>query len=414
MMNAAVTIRNVTKFYRRYSSSQPATLQEAWIKGLKGFQPPQKFLALDDISFELRPGIMTGVIGQNGAGKSTLLRLIGSVGKPDTGSIDVQGRIGALIDLGAGFHPDLTGRENVYINGVISGLTRAEIRSRFDQIVNFAELEQFIDSPLRTYSTGMQMRLAFSVAAHIDPDILLIDEVLAVGDVGFQRKCLDRIAQFKTNGCTILLVSHDIQMVERMCDEVIWMRSGQIAMQGPASDVVRCYVDAIRVETEKRAPTDRSTAVTRGGAELRLNDNRFGSLDMEIVSVDLLNGSGLPIDRVKSGSTLKVVIHYNTPQTIQSPKFSVTITKPDNTICFDTNTAAAGLSIPEVNGEGQISIQMDELNLIGGQYYVDVGVYEKDWTYAYDSHRHVYPFTILDTGADKGILLPPYRWDLNG
>jgi len=185
---------------------------------------------------------MVGVIGGNGAGKSTLLRLLGRVGRPDEGSATVYGRVDALLDLGAGFHPDLTGRENVFISGVINGLLRREVAKQFDSIVAFSELEEFIDSPLRTYSTGMQMRLAFAVATHTHPSVLLIDEVLAVGDLAFQRKCLDRIAQFKAEGCTIILVTHDTGLVAKMCDEAVWLHAGRVMAHGPADEVARQYI----------------------------------------------------------------------------------------------------------------------------------------------------------------------------
>jgi lipopolysaccharide transport system ATP-binding protein len=188
---------------------------------------------------------MAGVIGANGAGKSTLLRLVGGVGRPDEGRIEVRGRLGALLDLGAGFHTELTGRENVYISGVISGLTRAEIRRQFDSIIDFAELDDFVDSPLRTYSSGMIMRLAFAVAAHIEPEILLIDEVLSVGDLAFQEKCLRRIAGFKAQGCTILLVSHNLAEVQRLCDEVLWLSAGELVAHGSAAAVTADYANAM-------------------------------------------------------------------------------------------------------------------------------------------------------------------------
>lgn len=241
-MRGVINVNGVSRAYRRYNADRPWTWQEALVRGWRQLRPAETFWALREVSFTIAPGQMVGVIGHNGAGKSTLLRLIGGVGQPDAGRIDVQGRLGALLELGAGFHPELTGRENALINGVISGLTKAEVASRFDSMVDFAELEDFIDSPLRTYSSGMIMRLAFAVAAHIEPDVLLIDEVLSVGDLAFEAKCLQRIEAFKARGCTILLVSHDAQQVEQLCDEVIWLRAGRLVAHGPARDVVESYV----------------------------------------------------------------------------------------------------------------------------------------------------------------------------
>ncbi|MEJ2750052.1 MAG: Wzt carbohydrate-binding domain-containing protein, partial [Anaerolineae bacterium] len=249
---------------------------------------------------------------------------------------------GALLDLGAGFHPDLTGRENTYVSGVISGLLRREIDERFDSIVAFAELEDFIDNPLRTYSTGMQMRLAFAIAAHIDPDVLLIDEVLAVGDLAFQRKCLDRIAQFRADGCTILLVSHDANQVQRLCDEVLWLQQGKIVALGEPEVVVGQYVANMADETRRRTPVAAPTLHTPSGAELQINKNRFGSLEMEITAVHLLDGQGTPVSEIKSGQSLQVEITCSAPAPIKSPIVGVTISREDGFVCIDTHTEAEG------------------------------------------------------------------------
>src|SRR6202007_1095389 len=225
-MGPPSVVQGVSKQFRHYHHGRPRTLHEALLHGLCHWRPTEGFWALRDVSFSIAPGHMVGVIGANGAGKSTLLRLIGGVGRPDAGHIELHGRIGALLELGAGLHGDLTGRENVYISGIIAGLTRREVEQRFEAIVDFAELQEFIDNPLRTYSTGMRMRLAFAVAVHIEGEILLIDEVLSVGDWACKRKCMERIAQFKTQGRTILFVSHDIRSIVELCDEALWLHAG--------------------------------------------------------------------------------------------------------------------------------------------------------------------------------------------
>jgi lipopolysaccharide transport system ATP-binding protein len=414
-MPDAIIVQNLSKSFRRYDADRPRTLKEAFLRGLGGLRriaAQEPFWALRDVSFSIAPGRMIGVIGPNGAGKSTLLRLIGGVGRPDEGQVAVHGRIGALLDLGVGFHPDLTGRENVFINGVIAGLTRNEVAHRFDSIVEFAELEPFIDNPLRTYSTGMQMRLGFAVAAHTDPEILLIDEILAVGDLAFQHKCLDRIAQFKADGCTIVLVSHDANSIQQLCDEALWLRRGQLVAYGPADVVASQYVAEMSAETQRRTPTTQPAVRTPTGAELRVNENRFGSLEMEIVSVRLLGLGDLAVTALNSGDPLRVEIEYQAPMPISNPIFGVTISREDGFICYDTSTAATGISLPTVQGPGCIAFQMERLDLIGGQYYVDVGVYESDWAYAYDYHWHVYPLLVHATGNEKGVLRPPHRWEL--
>lgn len=240
-MSCSIRVSHVSKRYRRHSRHRPVTLQEAVVSGFRWLRLDDTFWALSDITFDIAGGSMAAIIGGNGAGKSTLLRLIGNVGRPELGSIRTEGRIAALIDLGTGFHPDLTGRENVYINGAISGMTRREIAARFDEILAFAGLEGVVDSPLRTWSTGMQMRLGFAVATAVRPDILLIDEVLAVGDRAFQKICVERIRQFNAEGSTILLATHDINLVEQLCDRALWLRGGRLMEFGPAAAVAGRY-----------------------------------------------------------------------------------------------------------------------------------------------------------------------------
>jgi len=413
-MQDAILVQQLSKKFRRYSAARPWTIQEALVKGLRGLRQDETFWALREVSFRVARGRMVGIIGANGAGKSTLLRLVGGVGKADSGQVKVDGRVGALIDLGAGFHPDLTGRENVFINGIISGLTRKEVANQFDSIVDFSELEAFIDNPLRTYSTGMQMRLAFSIAVHIDPEILLVDEVLAVGDVSFQSKCLERIKQFKSSGCAILLVSHDSTIIQHLCDEVIWLKAGQIAAHGSTDVVTRQYVSEMRGETQRRTPGNRPPRILPSGAELHINENRFGSLEMEILDVRLLNGKGLEVDELESGEPLRIEIQYEAPELIISPIIVATISKEDGFVCYDTNTAAASLPMPTVSGRGMIGLDLERLDLTGGNYFVDVGIFKNDWAYAYDYHWHVYPFSVRATPGERGILRPPHRWEVNG
>jgi lipopolysaccharide transport system ATP-binding protein len=244
-MNDAIVVENVGKRFRRYHADRPSTIHELLMRGFGKLAPSESFWGLREVSFRIARGRMAAILGRNGAGKSTLLRLIGGVGRVDEGRIQVRGRIRALLSLGAGFHPELTGRENLYINAIIGGLTRREVDRRVDDIIAFAELQEYMGSPLRVYSTGMQMRLAFSIAIHADPDILLIDEVLAVGDMAFQHKCIDRVMQLKAAGCTIVVVSHDTGMAQTVCDEVLWLRAGRLEDQGdPRRVVAKYHVDA--------------------------------------------------------------------------------------------------------------------------------------------------------------------------
>lgn len=413
-MDHAIVVKEISKRFRRYHRDRPATLQEAVMRGLRGLAPAEELYALREVSFTVAPGQMVGVIGRNGAGKSTLLRLLGGVGRPDQGQVTVQGRIGALLDLGAGFHPDLTGRENVYISGVISGLTRRQVSERFDSIVAFAELEEFIDSPLRTYSSGMQMRLAFAVAAHIQADVLLIDEVLAVGDGGFQSKCLNRIARFTQEGSTGVLVSHDLPMVAKLCDQVLWLEKGRLVAYGPAQTVVEEYLAKMRNVTLQVTPSTHPPLYTSNGTKLEASVNRFGSFEIEIRDVRFRNERDVPVEQINSGDPLQVEIVYNAPRSVTSPIFDLTIVNQDKVICFKTDTATAGVAIPTLSGTGSLRLQIERLDLAGGDYFISVGVYEHDWTYAYDFQKQGYMLTIVDpgAGAKDAILSVPSCWQI--
>src|SRR5204863_9553122 len=219
-------------------------------------QPDETFPALKGVSFTVPAGRTCGIIGRNGSGKSTALKLVAGITKPTSGTVKVEGRISALIELGAGFHPEISGRENVFINGIMLGLTKREIQNRFDEIVDFAELRQFIDAPVKTYSSGMYMRLGFAVAIHVDPDVLLVDEVLAVGDEGFTHKCLDKFGEFKRRGKTILLVTHSLGLVERFCDEALWLDAGKVRGEGGPKRVVGAYLTDVERSEEKQLASD--------------------------------------------------------------------------------------------------------------------------------------------------------------
>src|SRR5712664_4451297 len=246
-MTPAITLTNVTKVYRRYSGKQFATLKSALLQRsiLRDLQPSETFPALTDVSFAVQKGSTYGVMGRNGSGKSTALKLVAGITKPTSGSVRVEGRISALIELGAGFHPEISGRENVFINGIMLGLTKREVGRRFDEIVDFAEMKDFIDAPVKTYSSGMYMRLGFAVAIHVDPDVLLVDEVLAVGDEGFTHKCLDKFAEFRRSNKTILLVTHSLNLIERFCDDALWLDSGHAMSHGDTKRVVGAYLTKV-------------------------------------------------------------------------------------------------------------------------------------------------------------------------
>ena len=245
---------NVTKTYRKYARrKQFATIKSAILSGtlVNDLNPDETFQALKGVSFGVPRGCTFGIVGRNGSGKSTALKVVAGITKPTTGTVAVEGRISALIELGAGFHPEISGRENVFINGIMLGLSKREITRRFDEIVEFAELEDFIDAPVKTYSSGMYMRLGFAVAIHVDPDVLLIDEVLAVGDEAFTHKCLDKFAEFRRRNKTVLLVTHSLNLVERFCDEALWLNDGRAQAMGDPRRVVSAYITDVEKQEER-------------------------------------------------------------------------------------------------------------------------------------------------------------------
>src|SRR6187401_2623851 len=316
----AIELEHVSKIYRKYTGRQFATLKSALLQRsiLRDLQPSETFPALTDFSMSVRTGSTTALIGRNGSGKSTALKLVAGITKPTSGTVAVRGRISALIELGAGFHPEISGRENVFINGIMLGLTKREVAARFDEIVEFAEMKDFIDAPVKTYSSGMYMRLGFAVAIHVDPEVLLVDEVLAVGDEGFTHKCLDKFAEFKRRGKTILLVTHALGLVERFCDEAVWMDGGRMKAMGDPKRVVGAYITDVETSEEQLlaagdakakesvtvvSPDEAATAVlpdhpvetAEGPADMfRATEGRWGSREIEITEVQLFGSDQLP------------------------------------------------------------------------------------------------------------------------
>jgi ABC-type polysaccharide/polyol phosphate transport system ATPase subunit len=407
-MRQAIVVKGLGKRFNRYNADRPFTIMEAALWGWWRMKPQAHFWALRDVNFTVSPGEMLGIIGKNGAGKSTLLQLVGGIGHAEEGTIQVNGRIGGLLDLGAGFHSDLTGRENVFVGAVVAGLTRREVARRFDDIVAFAELERFIDSPMRTYSTGMQMRLAFSVAVHTDPEVLLVDEHLSVGDVAFQTKCLNKINDFKSQGCAIVLISHSAEQIQKMCDRVLWLRSGTIMAYGETEVVVSQYLAEMGSETEKLTPIT-LPEVTNRGSQYLVNQNRFGALAVKITQVKLL-----PDGEIDRGDSVTIEIQYSVLKSISGAIFGVTISRKDGQICFDINTNQIGKLLPLAQGDGKIRLHLDRLDLGNGQYYVNAGVYEKTLAYAYDYRHQVEPLYVRSPVRQNTILCPPYRWEWDG
>ncbi len=409
MTTPVISVQGLGKKFRRNSAERPFKIKHL-LTGKFFKKKYESFWCLRDVTFEVARGQMTGIIGPNGSGKSTLLRLIGGVGKPDEGILSVNGKIGALLDLGAGFHDDLNGRDNIYISGVVAGLTRRQISERFDEIVDFADLEYFLDSPLRTYSSGMRMKLAFAVATHIDPDILLIDEVLSVGDLTFQNKCLERINQFKNIGCTMLLVSHDIGQIIKFCDSALWLKNGKVKGYGSPDEITTAYEEESSNETRRRTPSDHSMNHTLKNNHLKLNENRFGSLEVELSDVRLTDNCGNPVQKINSGDSLRIEIEYVSHIPAEAPIFGVKIFNKDDQMIGEMMLDKHRFNLEDSRRQGKIFLDIDRLDLNGGDYFIDVYIYEKNWEFAYDYHWHAYHFLVQSDNYFNGILAPLHHW----
>jgi ABC-type polysaccharide/polyol phosphate transport system ATPase subunit len=392
-MTKAIRFENVwKKFGLRYWSIREAIPS---LFGLKGGSLSD-FWALQNVSFEVEEGGAFGIVGPNGAGKSTTLKLLSGVMKPTKGKVEVRGKVSSLIEIGAGFHPDLTGRENIYLYGAILGLKKREVERKFDQIVDFSGLEDFLDTPLKRYSSGMYMRLGFSVAAHVDPDVLLIDEVLAVGDIAFQRKCLERIKELRESGTTIVFVSHNLYAVKALCRRGLFLCQGKAQEMGEIGRVVHAYEDYVR---------------KRGEGEVGM---RRGSGEAEIVEVKLLNGDGEETGVFRTGDRMVVRMEYVAHRRIEEPVFGVTIRRADGLLCSAVNTRLDGFHIENIEGEGAVELEYRSLNLLPGTYRVTVAIHESEGMVPYDYHENAYTFEVRTDLGDEGAVYLEHRWRLDG
>ncbi len=438
-MTNAIELTHVSKVYRRFGNRrQFATLKSALLTGslIRDLKPDETFTAVRDVTFKVPSGRTLGVIGRNGSGKSTLLKLVAGITKPSEGQLQVRGRISALIELGAGFHPEISGRENVFINGIMLGLTKKEITRRFDEIVEFAELQDFIDAPVKTYSSGMYMRLGFAVAIHVDPDVLLVDEVLAVGDEGFTHKCLDKFAEFKRRGKTILLVTHSLGLVERFCDEALWMDGGALKALGDPKRVVGAYVTDVEVSEEQQlaagdakaqesattiSPDEPASAVlpdnpietASGPADMfRATEGRWGSREIEIVDVSLMGRDGERAHVFHSGEPIDVRLKLRAPVAIEDFVVGIGIFNAEGVCCYGTNTDLEELKAKRIFGDAEAVFSIESLDLVEGTYKLDVAIHKLDG-YPYDYHRLLHTFRVKSRTKDVGIYRPKHAWRFN-
>lgn len=351
--------------------------------------------AVNDVNFSLLPGQALGIIGPNGAGKTTLLKLLSQVTKPTMGSIQVNGRLSALIELGAGFHPDLAGRENIYLNGTILGMRRADIKARFDEIVDFAGIGDYLDTPVKRYSSGMYARLGFAIAAHVDPQILLVDEVLAVGDYAFQQKCYARMDQLRAQGTSLILVSHNMEAIRRVCDKGLVMYRGQDIYEGTSSDAVVAYSDAIR----KAARESKLDVPQEEGLSQRVM-----TFDAEIARVEIHDLDGNPISVLQSGqeAIVSVEVLYHKP--VQHPIYSLTIRASDGRMIYDTTTRWMNIETPSFSANTRSCVEFKiNTSLLDGEYQLGVDVAATDFSHYYDRMESALGFWVKGTTSAQGI-----------
>lgn len=374
---AALEVHHLTKSFRLHNDRS---------RSLKGLiaggrrQRHERFTALSDVSFDVREGEVFGVIGHNGSGKSTLLKCMAGILQPNEGSVTIRRRMSALLELGAGFHPDLSGRENVYLNASILGMSRHDIAARFDEIVDFSGLANFIDSPVKVYSSGMYVRLAFAVAINVDPELLVIDEILAVGDVSFQQKCLEKFVDFRNEGRTIVLVTHAMDTVKDMCDRAVWLTGGKVTGEGDPSDLVEAYTEAMLGERI-------------GGPD---GSVRRGTGEVQIVSTQIFaNGGTEPVKRFRTGDDVRVRMRYKTDRPLAAPVLTLEIEHLGGAVVSAPSMRDAGV-VPEVlKGEGEIEVLFSNVSLLPGTYDLHTTFTDFNRSHVYDSLRVAARFDVM-------------------
>ena len=393
MSESSVSVEGVSKRFRLYHERNQS-LKAALMRKRRALV--EEFWALQDVSFEVPQGTTFGLIGENGSGKSTLMKCMARILRPDSGSLTVRGKVSALLELGAGFHPELSGRENVYLNGSILGISQRELNRKFDEIVDYAGIGEFIDQPVKNYSSGMYVRLGFSVAINVDPDVLLVDEVLAVGDEAFQRKCGEKFAELREQGKTIVLVSHSMVAVHNLCDKVAWLDHGKVKMLDSARKVVDEYTGTVQV--------DRKVDVEGG--------NRWGSGAARIAAVELLGAGEAPLVQARTGDAVTVRLHYETTEAIPHPVFAVQFLTVDGLQVSGPNTRDAGFEIENLEGQGHVDLQIERLMLTPGTYDITVALLDHALLHTFDHRTHVVRFHV-EPGEPResyGVMSLGGRW----
>jgi ABC-type polysaccharide/polyol phosphate transport system ATPase subunit len=406
-----IRVAGVSKRFRRtLPGDRLRTLKSALVGGLRTRDLPREetIPALEEVSFEVARGESFGLIGGNGSGKSTLLKLVAGMLRPTTGELAVDGRVAALIELGSGFHPEISGRENVYINGAVLGLSRRQIDRRYREIVEFSGLADFMEEPVKNYSSGMYVRLGFAVAIHTDPDVLLVDEVLAVGDEAFAHRCIRRIEEFLAADRTLLLVSHSLDLVAELCDRVLWLDRGHQRLTGDPRRVIDAYRQAVAEEEGAE-----HLAAARANQEAAGEVLRWGSGQAEITTVRLLGPDGSERYHLQSGDRAVFEIHARAARPLTDFVFGIAVNTPRGFECWGTNTDLEGFVPAELAGEVVVRVTCPALRLAPGEYSVDVAIHARDGA-PYDYRRRALGFTVTAATGGVGVYFPEHRWEFTG
>ncbi|MBJ7369400.1 MAG: ABC transporter ATP-binding protein [Ilumatobacteraceae bacterium] len=396
MTEPAIVVESVSKNFRLYHERN-RYIKAAILRGRRARY--EEFWALEDVSFEVEHGSTLGLIGSNGSGKSTMLKCLTGIYRPDKGRVTVNGNVAALLELGAGFHPELTGRENIYLNAAILGLSKKDAERQFDSIVEFAGLERFINTPVKNYSSGMTIRLGFSIAAHVEPEILLIDEVLTVGDQSFQRKSSEKIEQFRREGRTIVVVSHSLGSVQQLCKEVIWLEKGRMMMRGPAAEVIAAYTGGSY------------TQHVAMDADFR---ERWGTEDVRIDRIELLNEVGEKIDRIETNGAMSITTQLTAQTSVRSPVIKVSISKLDGDIVWSSTSRRSEIGLGNLNSPVLATIAIPKLPLLEGTYYISVACTDATGTTDYDHCQNWVRFDVHQNDLfEEGLVAVPSNWTIN-
>ena len=395
MTKNAIEVKSLSKNFRLYHERN-RYIKAAFLRGRRAKY--EEFIALNDVSFDVPHGATLGIIGSNGSGKTTMLKCLTGIYTPERGSIKIDGKVAALLELGAGFHPELTGSENVYLNGAILGMTKRDVELKFDKIVEFAGLEKFINTPVKNFSSGMVVRLGFSIAAHVEPKILLIDEILSVGDQDFQRKRTEKLEEFRREGRTIVVVSHSLGLVQQLCKEVIWLDKGKIRQSGLATDVISAYTGGSYAEHLERDDESRE---------------RWGTGDARINSIELLSSDEISVKHFDSDAAVKVRCQINAHVRLESPILRVRITKLNGDVVWATSTQRVSNSIRVLDGPATATLDIPQFGLLEGTYYLSASISNSTSTTEFDHCQNWLRFNVHKTNLfDEGIVSVESSWSL--